>query len=163
MPRPKPYQYPLRPHAAPEYSYGQTVIRTGEKEVLTGIVQGMKASDLEERVARALGRLEIPFQFRARISSAALGQRRLTTKFANIRGEIEVDMLCQRDGLVTPIFVDGQIAHYFTPYQAEVDKTKTDATNEFGARLGWKPSVRLPFWRLTSQDLADRTVRNIFT
>lgn len=162
MKRPKPYQYRNRQIAPPEFQGGQAVIRTGNEEVLSGEIQGYKASDIEERTARALDRLEIPYQFRARITSDVLGERRLTREFANVRGEIEIDMLCDREGLVVPIFVDGQISHYWTPAQAEGDKIKTAATNEFGQRLGWHEAVRIPFWQLTDQDTADRTVREIF-
>jgi len=123
----------------------------------------MKASDLEERVARALSQMEIPFQFRARVTSDALGNRELTRRFANIRGEVEIDMLCDRGGRITPIFVDGNIAHFYTPYQADEDKKKTAVVNEFGRSLGWKEAVRIPFWKLQDQDMANNTVRDIFT
>lgn len=162
MKRPKPFLYPLRPTAPPETDYGRTVLRTGDQEQLTGVIQGMKASDLEERVARSLGTMEIPFQFRARISSQALGERRLTRKFANIKGEIEIDMLCDDGGFVTPIMVDGQISHFYASWQADQDQEKTDAVNEFGRRFGWKEVVRIPFWKLQNQEMADRTMREVF-
>jgi hypothetical protein len=158
----KPYKYKQRGIAPPDMDYGHVLTRTGSKEQLTGVVQGLKASDLEERVAKSLDKLEIPFDFRARITSDALGQRHLTSQFANIKGEVEIDMLCDRNGLVTPIFVDGEIGHHFTPYQAEQDKVKTDVTDEFGRAFGWKESVRIPFWKLIDQDMTDRTIRDIF-
>ncbi len=159
--KPKPYQYRNRRIAPPEYNR-QNVIRAGEQEVLSGTVQGMDASDIEERFARGLDRLEIPFEFRARITSDALGERQLTREFANVRGEIEIDMLCYSDGRATPVMVDGQISHYMTPAQAEEDRIKTNVVNEFGTRLGWREAVRVPFWKLVNQDMADRTVRDIF-
>ena len=156
----KPYQYRNRVIAAPEYTK-ENVIRTGDQEVLSGQIGGMKASDIEERTARALDKLEIPFEFRVRLSSDALGRRQLTHEFANIRGEIEIDMLCDRNGQITPIFVDGQIAHYMTPYQRETDQAKAAATNDFGRRFGWREAVRIPFWKLQNQDMANRTIRDL--
>jgi very-short-patch-repair endonuclease len=157
----KPYKYRLRKVAPPDYDYGHTVLRVGNQEVLNGVVQGMKASDLEERVAKALDKLEAEYEFRARITSAALGEQELTRQFENVRGEVEIDFLVDR-GQVTPVFVDGQISHHFTPYQAEQDKAKTDITNEFGTRFGWREAVRIPFWTLIDQEMTDRTVRNLF-
>jgi hypothetical protein len=162
VPKPKPYLYRNRPIGSPDYDYGQTVIRTGDQEVLSGEVQGMKASDLEERTARALSRMEIPFQFRVRITSDALGEQKLTTRFENVRGEVEIDFMAERNGQVTPIFVDGQIGHFFTPHQADVDKLKADIANEFGRRFGWKEAVRVPFWQLANQAMTDRTIEDIF-
>jgi hypothetical protein len=152
----------MRPAGIPDYNYGQTVIRTGDQEQLTGLINDEKASDLEERVARSLDRLEIPFDFRVRVTSEALGQQRLTSARANIRGEVEIDMLCDRNGEVTPIFVDGQISHFFVPYQADADKQKADIVNEFGRRFGWREAVRIPFWKLIDQDVTDRTIRDVF-
>lgn len=155
----KPYKYRQQRIAPPEYTR-ENVQRVGNEEVLTGQVQGMNASDLEERVARALDKLEISYGFRERISSAAIGTRRLTSQFANIKGEVEIDFIAER-GQVYPIFVDGQISHYFTPYQADKDKEKTAVTNEFGRQFGWHEAIRIPFWELETQDMTDRTIRNL--
>lgn len=158
----KPYQYRIRTPAPPEYNHIQGVLRTGDQEQLTGTVAGMKASDLEERVARAMDTLDVRYDFRVRISSQALGEQRLTRRFESVRGEIEMDFLAERDGRVTPVFVDGSISHFFTPYQAEQDKLKTDIANRFGEAFGWREAVRIPFWKLVDQDMANRTVRDIF-
>lgn len=160
--KPNPYLYRTRPVAPPENNYGQTVSRTGDQEQLTGQINGMKASDLEERVYKALNKLEIPSEFRVRITSEALGDQRLTHQFANVRGETEIDFLCDHNGRTTPIFVDGQIAHFMTPYQADHDKLKADVTDTFGKQFGWREAVRLPFWKLIDQEMTDRTVRDIF-
>jgi len=159
----KPYKYRIRPTAPPETDYGQTLNRVGEQEQLTGQINDMHASDLEERSFRSLNKLEIPSQFRVRITSEALGQQRLTHTFANIRGEVEIDFLCEHNGQTTPVFVDGSIAHFQTAYQADVDKAKADLTNEFGKQFGWREAVRVPFWKLIDQDMADRTYRDIFS
>jgi hypothetical protein len=156
----KPYKYRVQRIAPPEYNH-QTVLRVGDKEVLSGTVQGMNASDLEERVAKALDKLEVDYGFRVRLTSEALGARRLTREFANMRGEIEMDFLADRSGRTYPIFVDGQISHYYTAWQIDVDKAKTNAVNEFGSRLGWSEAVRIPFWKLTNQEAADKTIRDL--
>lgn len=158
----KPYAYRIRPLAKSDVKYGESVIRPSHREVLTGQINGMKASDLEERVGRALDKLEIPFQFRVRITAEALGSQHLTSHFANTRGEAEIDMLCNHLGQTVPIFVDGQISHFFSATQAEKDKEKTEITDTFGKRFGWKESVRVPFWKLIDQEMADRTIRDIF-
>lgn len=158
----KPYLYRTRPIGTPDMNYGQTVIRTGDQEQLTGEINGEKASDLEERSFRSLSRLEVSTEFRVRITSEALGQQRLTSRRANIRGEVEIDFLCEKGGQVTPIFVDGEIAHFMTPHQADVDKQKADLANEFGRQFGWREAVRVPFWKLVDQEMADRTYRDIF-
>ena len=126
------------------------------------MVQGMKASDLEERAARAIDKLEIGYEFRVRLTSEFLGARRLTREFNNMRGEIEMDFLLEKDTRVYPIFIDGQISHYWTEAQADADKVKTNAVNEFGRQFGWHEAVRIPFWKLDNQDMADRTIRELF-
>jgi hypothetical protein len=160
--KPRVYKYRLRPVAPPDYQYGQTLIRTGDQEVLSGMVQGMKASDLEERVARSHDKLEVSTQFRVRITSEALGNQRLTRQFANVRGEVEIDFLSEFGNRTYPLFVDGSIGHFFTAWQADADKLKTAVADEFGRQFGWNESIRIPFWKLIDQDMSDRTIRDIF-
>jgi hypothetical protein len=158
----KPYKYKQKAVAPPDYDYGRTVLRVGNQEQLSGVVQNLKASDLEERSARSVEGLGISFQFRARITSQAMGRRRLTRQFANIQGEVEIDLLCNDGGITTPIFVDGQIAHFYTAWQADIDEEKADMVNEFGRQFGWREAVRVPFWKLQDQEMSDRTYREIF-
>jgi len=157
----KPYKY-RNPRVAPPDYTTQNVLRVGDQELLTGQIDGMKASDLEERSYKSISKLEISTQFRVRITSEALGQQRITRAFANIRGEVEIDFLCEQGGQTTPIFVDGQISHFMTPYQADEDKAKADLTNEFGRQFGWREAVRIPFWKLLDQEMSDRTYREVF-
>lgn len=162
MKKVKPYKYRNPRIAIPDYAHGNTVLRVGDQEVLSGQVGGMKASDLEERFARSMGRLEVGFEFRVRLTTDALGDRELTRQFANLRGEVEMDFL-PNDEPFPPIFIDGQISHYLTAWQAEQDKLKTDVVDEFFRRVGGrKPAVRIPFWKLLDQDMSDRTAREIF-
>lgn len=156
------FQYRVIQPARPDYNPSESVGRTGDQEQLTGMVNGMKASDLEERSAASIGKLGIGFTFRQRISSQALGRQHLQREFLNIRGEVEIDFLCDDGGLMTPIFVDGQIGHFYTAWQADQDKEKADAVDAFGAQLGWNKSVRVPFWKLQDQNSSDKTYREIF-
>jgi hypothetical protein len=137
--------------------------RNSEQETFSGLVQGIKASDLEERTARSLSKMELGFEFRFRISSALQGKQKLSRQFLNDTGEVEIDFIVSANGGTTPIFIDGQIGHFFTDYQADKDAVKTNVTNEFGESMGWRPSVRVPFWKLTDQDLADKTFREMFS
>ena len=137
MPKPKPFKYHVRPVAPPDLHLGPHVIRTGEHEQLTGIVQGMKASDLEERWSRAIEKLNVNYEFRVRISSIATGAKQhLQRKFTNVEGEVEIDHLCDFYGRVTPIMIDGMISHFMTPYQADSDRLKKDIVDEFGKSYG---------------------------
>jgi len=140
---------------------GPSLQRGGEQEQLTKMVQGLPASDIEERFSRSLAKLEIPFSFRMRISSYLQGAQKLSRNFTNMKGEIEIDHLVQSAKGVIPVFIDGQISHFFVPYQADADREKTELTDEFGAKLGWRPSVRIPYWKLLDQDMSDRTLREL--
>lgn len=159
----KPYKYRVRQVAPPDYNHVTGVQRgRTEHEQFVGSIGGVKASDLEERWQRALDKLEIAAEFRVRITSQALGNQRLTKQFANVRGEVEIDFLVDHRGVTTPVFIDGQIGHFHTPYQADEDRQKTIIADEFGRQFGWAPSLRVPFWELIDQNYADRKVRNTF-
>lgn len=156
-----PYQYPIRGQRIVRDKLGARLDRRVSDEGFIGVVQGLKASDLEERFSRSLAKLEYPFEFRYRISSPLTGTQRLTRQFLNETGEVEIDFLVYTSGII-PVFIDGEIGHFFTPYQADKDADKTNVTNDFGARAGWFPAVRIPYWRLQDQEMSDRTVRETF-
>lgn len=158
----KPFKYRSRKVLPPEMKSQGIMRGASPKEQFVGQIQGNKASDLEERWQRGLDKLEAGYQFRVRITSQALGNQKLTRTFANVSGEVEIDFLVEIRGQTTPIFIDGQIGHYFTPYQAEEDRLKTEITDEFGRQMGWRPSVRIPFWEIKNQDDADRRTRELF-
>jgi hypothetical protein len=167
MPRrkivPDPYQYSSGGRRIVRDNLGARLDRrTKDEEILTGVVNGIKASDLEERFARSLAKYGYPFEFRYRISSALMGARKLTSQFLNVEGEVEIDFIVSNSGF-TPVFIDGEIGHYFTPYQADNDSLKTGITNEFGQSQGWKPSIRVPYWQLVTQEATDRYVRDLFS
>lgn len=163
MTTPKPYQYRGAGRVQRDRVGARLDRRNPNKEVLTGEINGIKASDLEERYARALHKMEMPFEFRFRITSPLLGKQRLTQQFLNEAGEVEIDFLVEKYGVITPVFIDGNIGHFYTDYQADKDAIKTNVTNEFGQGMGWRPAVRVPFWKLQDQDMTDRTVREMFS
>lgn len=159
----KPYKYRNRPTLAPELNTGKSLIRTGTKEVFAGVIQGKKASDLEERFARAMDKLGIEYQFRVRISSLAAGtKRKLSTAFTNLPGEVEIDMLAEHHGRGVPIMIDGFIGHHRAPWQADVDREKKNIVDDFGKQYGWQETIRIPFYHLETQELADRKAKEIF-
>lgn len=155
----KSYKYRIRPTAAPQHTPAG-LSRTGSTEVLSGTVQGKTASDLEERMAKAFDKLKIGYEFRARISSLAMGERKLTKIVANLPGEIEIDHLLFSDQVV-PVMIDGEISHFMTPYQRLEDEERTNSVNEFGKSLGWREVVRVPFTEIKTQDEADSVARRI--
>jgi len=71
-----------------------------EPEVLAGEVMGMKASAPEERMARALGKVQAPFEFRY-----TLGAPR------GLPGWFEIDFLVEKNGMVYPIEIDTEFTH----------------------------------------------------
>ena len=157
--KPKTFKYPVRRTRRPEYT-SEGVGRTGSAENLVGVIQGKTASDIEERMAKAFDKLEINYEFRARISSLALGERKLTKAMANLPGELEIDHLIDA-GQVIPVMIDGEIAHFMTRHQADQDKEKTALVNEFGRGLGWHEVIRIPFTEIKSQEEADSVARRI--
>lgn len=125
------------------------------KEELTGYINGEKASDLEERSARALAKLEIPFDFRSRISPMS----GLTDAHENIMGEVEIDFLCMYYGKIYPINIQGEISHFFASWQRTRDEQKEAKINKALEPYKAHPLILLPYWRLSTQILADQTFR----
>ena len=155
----KIYKYKSRPIKQEDILPSGTR-RQGAAENITGSVQNKTASDLEERMARAFDKINISYEFRARISSLAIGERRLISQGANLPGELEIDHLVVADQVI-PVLVDGQISHFMSPYQRLEDEARTDAINSFGRASGWHEVVRVPFTELGNQEAADLVARRI--
>src|SRR3990172_12636154 len=150
----KPYKYRNIQIARPEFNI-HGVSRVGVKEQLTGQIQGQKASDLEERQANSYDALKVGYTFRARITSMISGSRRLTKTFANLPGEVEIDLLLDYSPVI-PVFIDGQISHFQTYWQREEDAEKTRVVNEFGSGMGWREAVRVPFVDILNKEASDQ-------
>ena len=135
--------------------YGRKVYYLDTRESLTGKVNGEDASDIEERAARALSKLQIPFSFRARINPLA----GVTQERQNIIGEVEIDFLADYYSKLYPINIAGEISHFFTKAQAVKDERKEIKINTALAPLNAHPLIVIPFVHLTDQESADRLIR----
>ena len=122
----------------------------------------MNASDLEMRFAKSMDKLGIQYEFRVRLSPLVAGQRKIGVAIQNAPGEIEIDFLAYHNGDTVPVQIDGQIAHFQTPSQAEIDKEKTEAINETIKQVGAKETVRIPFTEILNQEMSDRVAELLF-
>ena len=125
-----------------------------EGEFLTGKVLGFPASDLEERFARALYRLNIPFLFRYRIPAWE------GAPIMNLLGEVEIDFLIILP-VLRPVQIDGEYAHKGAEKREE-DAKKDGIVNEYFSDKGALPVVRIPHYMLKSQEDANRLVTREF-
>jgi hypothetical protein len=120
-------------------------------EGLTGLVHGIPASDIEERFARALDRLGIPYEFQKNLLAPA-----------NLPGNYKLDFLVYnpKDGRLYPIAVDGEFAHKSAEQRAK-DKLKDIVLNS--AKQGeYQPVERLDYTKLDNQEIADQTTADLF-
>lgn len=127
-------------------------------EVLTGFVNGQKASDIEERFAVALMKLQIPFTFRARINPLV----GLTEDRENIIGEVEIDFMCEYLGRIYVFNIQGEISHFFTASQQIVDQKKEAKIDAALKVYNAHPLIKIPFTLLRTQEQADRLARSGF-
>ena len=117
---------------------------------LTGLVKGKPATDIEERFARALGSLGLGFRFQVRFST--VGSLPWQEKV--------VDFVVQVSGVFQPVEVDGDIGHR-TSAQRGRDAIREVLLNEVFIRLGYLPLVRVKWFELESQEMADGVVRSM--
>lgn len=115
-------------------------------EGLTGLVRGEKASDLEERLARAFYKLKIPFDFQVEI--------RTRTSMPN--EDRKVDFVIRGNQAVEP---DGQISHFMNVGQKGRDYLRDLQLNEAFAQMGMLPIIHIPFHKLDTQERTDAYVR----
>ena len=163
MTTPKPFKYRTRPIAPPDVNRGRSVQRNpANEEYLTGFIGDQKASDLEERFARALDKLGAQYSFRVTVTQLLSGRRTLVARPGRETGDVEIDHLATYNGRTVPVFIDGQISHYMAPWMLDRDKEKADIVTKFGRGFGWMPAVRIPFWQLTTQAMADRKALEVF-
>lgn len=148
------------PSLAPPDFTPQGFIRQTSQEQFSGSVQGLKASDLEERFSHSWDKLSVGYDFRQRISPLMYGTRQFERKFTNLPGELEIDFLTYLEQ-VTPVLVDGEISHFYTPQQKLVDIEKTAAINDFGKSQGWAEAVRVPFVDIWTPEQSDATALRI--
>jgi hypothetical protein len=116
---------------------------------LTGEVAGLKASDLEERVARGARKSNRRFEFKVKVAVA--------TSLPD--GEKEVDFVFG-ERQKQPVAVYGEIGHSTTSDRAK-DSEREVALNDAFRKMGWLPLQVIWWWELSNQSMADRRVRRI--
>jgi hypothetical protein len=124
------------------------------------MVQGKKASDIEERFARAL-------ESNKRID----GYSFLQHYFGPTRttpGAVEVDFMVQAGGEVYPVQIDGEYAHK-TQQQRDKDAQKDQILNKYFAKFGNIKAVqripditRMHAGILDDQESADMLVNKLW-
>lgn len=133
-------------------------------DTLSGQVRGKKASDIEERFARAVDKLpEWGYSFRLRISPLT---HRVSGIIQNLPGEVEIDFLLYRGSTLLPIQIQGEIGHFYTAWQSVVDDEKEETINGVMRAYGAQPVLLVPekredLWRLANQENADQLAREI--
>ena len=146
---PEPYKYKL--HGQANLAGLNRIQRWADEELLIGAVKGQRASDLEERFARALYKNKRVLDFRFQVSFLA-GR--------NLPGEKRIDFLVDT-GRIIPVEVDGYFAHRSAAQQSR-DSLKEILLNDYFQRVGYLPLVRVPGDELATQEEADRRVRELF-
>lgn len=123
---------------------------------LNKVIQGQKASDLEERFARALDKIGKPYQFQY-IIAAFDG-----APIANLQGEVHLDFLVL-DDIPRPVQVaDTEFIHRSSE-QINEDMQKDIRTNSFLSQYGAAPVMWVTQDDLSTQEMADRWVRENLT
>lgn len=120
-------------------------------EVLSGYIQGAKASDIEERFARALSKEKSVdgYSFRYPVISPR-----------NMPGQLEIDFVVQCGGYVYPFQVDGEIAH--KGYGKKQDDARKDIlVNQYMKKYSAFPVKRIDGELLSTQERADKIVREL--
>lgn len=159
----KPYKYKLPPNP-PQAARRENPLLNDSVEVLDRVVRGQKASDIEERLARALDKNGVGFDFQRSFLSPR-----------NTQGEYRLDFLVEFDGLSYAIQPDGEYAHKSAAQIADdvvQDMQFTDAlAGEIDVPLAHWPALgvkvnglvaRIPGFLLDDQDAADGLVEEMF-
>ena len=146
MKTPKPFKYKLSPR--PPKMPLNRIAGTSEDERLTGFVQGKEASDLEERFARSLDKLDKKYVFEYEVLAPV-----------GIPGqENQIDFVVEE---TRPIEVDGNFVHKSGSAKAE-DQIRDAILNDFLSQYGWEPIMRISGDRLEDQQHADAVVGELF-
>lgn len=147
------FQYRINPRKKPVLPLNRVELPglVSDPKPLDGEVQGMPATDIEERVARTLYKLQVPFSFQTSIP--VMGS-------LPGRGKV-IDFLLYTQ-LPQPLEVDGPRWHT-TDGQKSEDVLREILLNVQFRRHGWLPLIRLNWMHLDTQVDADRAVRRIWT
>jgi len=146
--QPKPFQYKVRKNL-PDPGKVDRVQPDKLQETFTGELQGMKASDIEERFARALNKRNIGYEFRV----AYIAGR-------NLPGEVELDFAVSQGSQIFPVQIDGEFAHKSASQKSE-DAMKDAILNQRLEGMA-RPVIRIPGAELETQEMTDRKVKELF-
>lgn len=119
-----------------------------DTEILVGSVQGITASDIEERFAKSLYKKQISFRFQ---ESFFAGR--------NMPGEVRLDFLIT-DLFIQPVQVDGEFAHK-TAAQKERDRLNDARLDNHLSGTGALPTIRIPGEFLQTQEDSDRQLSEL--
>ena len=122
------------------------------QEVLTGVVQGQPASDIEERTHRALDVRRLSHDFIVYVE----------TLYSLPFQKKQIDYMVYNGALVTPTEVDGYIGHYRTIGQQAEGWVRDLQINEALQPQGYQPIKHLPYWKLETQEKANQHIREVF-
>ena len=120
-------------------------------EGLTGLINGWKASDIEERFARALDN-------NPRVTGYSFREAVISSR--NLPGQLEVDFVVQTGPVIHPIQVDGEYAHKGISKHTS-DAGKDALVNEYYKPYGAMPVIRIDGAKLFNQDAADFLVKGL--
>jgi len=140
------------------WRFGKRDLYDNPGEVLTGEVQNKRATDIEERAARAIDKTDWDYRFRVRISPQAGG---LTEEWQNLPGEYEIDFLLYRGNTIWPILIDGEVSHFLALWQKVQDEQRESVINAALRKYGATPVKRVEFWWLADQAKANRFFRSL--
>ena len=147
---PKPYLYKKPSKRRPRFNVNRLtqIASVSDPVALTGFVNGVQASDLEERLARGLRKSDREFSFQISVPVEGSADEKL------------VDFIV-RDGLIYPVEVYGYIGHHSSA-QKGADEVREARLNETFMVMSMQPLQVAEYWELDSQELADRKAMEMF-
>ena len=108
-------------------------------------INGIKASDIEARWAISAKRYKGEFVFQYQVPDL----HRHVIDFVHVFPH-----------KIQPVEIDGEFAHK-TAAQKEKDRLRDALLNAFLAKQGFRPIIRVPYTKLRTQEMSDRTYREI--
>jgi hypothetical protein len=123
----KPFEYKVgQIDSPPEVQFPE--FGKDPAEALTGYVHGQKASDLEERFAKALDQFGLQYQFQFEVASAY-----------GLPGEEKtIDFLVDQNGMWIPIEIGATFTHGSVSKQ-EIDRKRESILNPILVNMGIQP------------------------
>jgi hypothetical protein len=143
---PKPYKMKIKAKPQLPMSVVKPTVAK-EKEQLMGMVNDMKASDIEERFAKSLDKLGLRYYFRLPVGAPR-----------GMPGYNELDFLVQSGGFY-PVQIDGEYSHLGSEARDAIADIKImKGLCEYNPQ----PIRHVLYTRLSNQKAADMVAREIF-